>query len=271
MLLTGLLFALLLGCVAFGSQLVPEAGVTPQSGPAVWSAWLVRYAAGILAFGFGVPLLVLLAWRRWGERAPAMPMITGAPRIRWGLFTVSLCITTAVTGAGLAVAGAGGSDLVLERLVGLAWPVMAGAALALLAGFAVQAVFEELWVRGWLVQRLRGHGIGLAGALAISCVVFTVLHWRPHVPLEALAGVGLVGVFLALAAWRSGGLEASWGAHLANNWTVAVLGGALGGPVLVPDLAAALTGALAQGLCLLGLVELWGRFAGSRGGRPSPG
>lgn len=264
LLVTAGLAGLLLAGAGLAVRMLPP--VLPGAvGELIWSA---AYAGLVLTGGFGVPLLALLAIVRLSG-ARAGDQLSAAPRFRWQLMAAGFAVTGAITGSGLLLAGPGGAGGP-ARLAVAAPEVIAGLALVLLAGFAVQSLLEELWLRGWLVRRLRGHGLGLLAAMVVSWAVFVALHWRPGLPVAALAGVGCMGAALTVAAWRSGGLEAGWGAHLANNLTVALLGGALVGPQPVPDPGLAIGAALVQGFGLLGVVELWGRPRGPPGGALPP-
>lgn len=96
-------------------------------------------------------------------------------------------------------------------------------ALALVAAVLLAPLGEELLFRGLLYPALRRRR-GVVTAVVISSVVFAVVHLDVAVtqPL-ALVGLAAVGVVLALARERSGGLLVPVVAHAAYNATALVV------------------------------------------------
>jgi uncharacterized protein len=83
------------------------------------------------------------------------------------------------------------------------------------------ALFEELLLRGYVFAALR-EGIGVVGALAVTSVVFGVLHRaNPHTTAVAIGMVTLAGVLLGMVLVATRSLYAAWLAHLAWNFVLA--------------------------------------------------
>ncbi|MEO6528750.1 MAG: type II CAAX endopeptidase family protein [Gemmatimonadaceae bacterium] len=97
----------------------------------------------------------------------------------------------------------------------------AGASVTLL--LVVAALAEEVISRGYLFTVLRD-GLGVWGAIATTSLLFGVAHlMNAGVTAESFAMVTLAGVFLAAVRVVFQSVYASWAAHVAWNWVMAVL------------------------------------------------
>lgn len=99
----------------------------------------------------------------------------------------------------------------------------------LLAAFRVTlflapaALIEELLTRGYILSVLR-ESWGWAWAITTMSIVFGLMHlFNAGVTVESVLLVTLAGFFLALVLYVTRSLYAAWMAHLAWNWTMAVL------------------------------------------------
>jgi hypothetical protein len=85
------------------------------------------------------------------------------------------------------------------------------------------ALSEELLTRGYLLSVLR-ESWGWVWAIVATSIGFGVLHLQnPGVTAGSVATVTLAGFFLAAVLYRTRSLYAAWSAHLAWNWTMAVI------------------------------------------------
>jgi uncharacterized protein len=112
-----------------------------------------------------------------------------------------------------------------------------GAALAGTAMLAPAALLEELMMRGYAFDVLR-RVWGPAATLALTSVVFGLLHtMNPGATALSIALVTLAGFFLGGVVLVTGSVWAAWAAHLAWNWTMAVLlhTAVSGLPLATPD------------------------------------
>ncbi len=167
--------------------------------------------------------VVLLRARRAPLAAVVGPVRPVARRLGAGL---GLGVAT-MLGSSLLVAvlvRLSGSDAVPEQLIldeALAGGVRT--ALALVAAVVLAPVAEELLFRGLLYRALRRRR-GVLGAVVVSSVAFAVVHLDVAAtqPL-ALVGLTLVGVVMALAYERTGGLLVPVAAHAAYNGTALAL------------------------------------------------
>ena len=86
---------------------------------------------------------------------------------------------------------------------------------------APAALLEELLMRGYIFTALR-EGLGLAGALALTSVVFGLLHAaNPGATVVALGMVTLAGLLLGMVLVATRSLYAATAAHLAWNFVLA--------------------------------------------------
>ena len=112
-----------------------------------------------------------------------------------------------------------------------------GAAIRATALLAPAALLEEVLVRGYPFAVLR-RAWGALAALAITSVVFGLLHTMNAgaTPLS-ITLVTLAGFFLGGVVIVTGSVWAAWAAHLAWNWTMAVLlhTAVSGIPLATPD------------------------------------
>jgi len=144
---------------------------------------------------------------------------------------------------GVAVAVLAGAGWVTWRLE----PSFAGygGAFVEFVGFFLVAAFgEELLVRGYPFQVL-AEGAGGVAAILITSVVFSLLHGlNPEVGTMALVNLGLAGVLLGVAYWKTYSLWFATGVHFGWNWTMSFAADlpVSGLPLDTPGIEAAVSG-----------------------------
>jgi membrane protease YdiL (CAAX protease family) len=79
----------------------------------------------------------------------------------------------------------------------------------------IQAVAEEIFFRGYLLQALGSLVAKPWFGVIVSALVFALLHGTQNLPLFVDRFV--FGLLAALLVWRTGGLEAAIAAHVINN------------------------------------------------------
>ena len=219
-------------------------GIDPQGGAAAGLACLLSTFA--LAF-LAVPLTVRMVHRRPGWSV-ALPRPVGPVRDLGrgiGIALVSLLIVDAVSTIWEPISFVG---IDLRRWL----PLAAVAAV----GFGIQAGFEELFFRGYLMQLTRRFTRATVLVVGLPTLGFATMHWGNltqfgNNPLQ-LAPYLLLGATLGWAAWRSGSLWLPLGMHWANNtYGILILGNQ--GDVLPSGapLARDLTGITGSGLLAL--------------------
>ncbi|GIU67514.1 CPBP family intramembrane glutamic endopeptidase [Candidatus Phycosocius spiralis] len=213
----------------------------------------------VMVGGFAPAYLALIAWRFWGEKRQVLSLFTGQRQFRWGLTLAAGSAMVALSFVSSALVNSDSLDPFSERLVAfsiLDWMMLA---LAYGVGTVVQASFEEVFVRGWLLQHVApifGHAFW---AVLITSLVFCALHFgAPGWFTYALTFA--MGLAFGYSVVRLNGLEAAIGAHVGNNFVSALFGGAMvsGNPETI-----SVQEGLAYGLYLvgfLGLVEIWARL-----------
>jgi CAAX protease family protein len=142
-----------------------------------------------------VSALALIVIIRRGERLPMSSIGLGTARwwksISWG-FVIAIVSAVAVGGlAYLTGYGHGPGSAAFEKL-----PLWLITAIVLRAG-----VVEELFYRGYAIERLRLIGLGRFWSVAIPLVIFSFGHWSggaANILIAFVAGLILTGFYL----WR---------------------------------------------------------------------
>lgn len=213
----------------------------------------------VLVVGFAPALLVLLAWRKLMERRGIRTLFSAVCPFRWGLLIVS-ALVVAVLGTALSMVFDPSSiDDINSRLLRFSprdWAVLA---LAYSVGIAIQATFEEVFVRGWLLQHVSRCVPNALVAVAITALAFTAMHYG-HPGWATYVAAFSFGLAFGYSAIRLNGLEVAIGAHIANNLIGALFAGQMltgNPPTMAPNEIALYVGYI---LGFLLFVECWARF-----------
>lgn len=100
-------------------------------------------------------------------------------------------------------------------------------ALLALIAFPIQASFEEVFFRGYLMQ-----GISLVFrkpwiVLLVTSLIFSLLHWWNGstiiLSLSIVSGTFIIGLMLGIIAMANNGIEMAIGIHIINNIYVSVI------------------------------------------------
>ena len=98
--------------------------------------------------------------------------------------------------------------------------------LALIA-FPVQASFEEIFFRGYLMQGMWSVIRKPVPLIILNSAIFAVMHWwngtSITMSLSIVISTFIIGVALAVTALADDGLELAMGVHIANNLYVSVI------------------------------------------------
>jgi uncharacterized protein len=216
----------------------------------------------LLAGGFGPGFLALLAWRKLMERRGVKSVFTSAARIRWPLLLTSFALVGGL-GLGLTLGldpkGSGDIAARVTRFTPREWLLLT---VAYGIGIAIQATFEEVYVRGWLLQHVARFVPNAIGVVVVTALVFMVIHIG-HPGWATYVAALLFGLAFGWSAIRLNGLEAAIGAHVANNLTGALLSGAMvtGNAASMSTSDFALYAAYVLGFLVF--VEVWARFLGN--------
>jgi membrane protease YdiL (CAAX protease family) len=177
----------------------------------------------------------------------AMRRFEGYPLRALGLPLATIGARQFVGGTAVGVCLIGGVLLSFVLLGWLRWvpadgslPVAAWAGLAVV--LAAAALTEELLFRGYAF-RLLASRYGGGAAIAVTAPVFAALHLaNPNAALLPILNIGLAGVLLGLAYWRTLSLWYATGVHFGWNLTMgfadlSVSGLDMGIPSYDPELA----------------------------------
>jgi uncharacterized protein len=215
----------------------------------------------LLAGGFGPGFLALLAWRKLMEHRGVRSVFTGAARIRWPLLLTSFALVGGLgLGLTLGLDPRGADDIATRaaRFSSSDWLLLT---VVYGIGIAIQATFEEVYVRGWLLQHVARFVPNAIGVVVVTALVFMVIHVG-HPGWATYVAALLFGLAFGYSALRLNGLEAAIGAHVANNLTGALLSGAMvtGNAATMSTSDFALYAAYVLGFLVF--VEVWARFLG---------
>jgi uncharacterized protein len=237
----------------------PDMGSILTLGQDLTPAEEARYALTLMIAGFGPGFLALMAWRKLVEKRAVKSLFTQAPRFRWGL-ALGAIVYVIIAGALAMVLDPGadtaGFDERAATFVPTDWALIIA---AYAAGACVQATFEEVFIRGWLLQQLsRVVSLSWLGVV-LSAVVFAALHYG-YSGWATYAATFLLGLVFGWSALRLNGLEAAIGAHIGNNvMSAALLGTLVAGNPATMD-GSEMVFYLVYALGFVGFVECWVRF-----------
>ena len=175
-------------------------------------AFAFRSPLGMLAVNLGIATLIPISWGLVMVVHQVRPrwLFSVAPGIRWRYLLGCLAIA-AVTLIGVSLL----STMVQEPLRFGVQQGFWGFFAVIVLTSPVQAVAEEIFFRGYLMQALGSLVRTPWFGVIVSSVVFALLHGTQNLPLfvDRLA----FGLLAAILVWRTGGLEAGIAAHVINN------------------------------------------------------
>nr|WP_231747568.1 CPBP family intramembrane glutamic endopeptidase [Auraticoccus cholistanensis] len=206
-LLAPALTQLLLGAVwSLGEQAVPFADYHAD---AVAYRTPVGVVAGHLGLAVLVPVCCLLMVLLHSVGPRWLVSVVGTPRWRYLLACLLLALP-ALAGVHLLSVLAAGTPPQWQPQQGAAWFL-----LAVLLTSPLQAVAEEVFFRGYLVQALGSVVAAPWFGVLASALVFALFHLDQN--LWLFLDRFAFGLAAGLLVWRTGGLEAACAAHVVNN------------------------------------------------------
>jgi uncharacterized protein len=213
----------------------------------------------LLLGGFGPAFVVVLAWRKVMERRAFVSLFTGVPRFRWVLLFASAFAVCALALTLTFVFDRDSVGQINDRLARFSvrdWLILLA---AYGVGITVQASFEEVYVRGWLLQHIARFMPNAFAAIVTTAIIFSALHFG-HPGYATYVAALIFGLAYGWSALRLNGLEAAMGAHIANNLVGALLTGQMvsGNPPTMDGAQVVLYAAYVLGF--LGFVEVWARL-----------
>ena len=165
--------------------------------------------AGLVAanLAIGSAILVVFGLLRLLHRRRATWIWSVSPGIRWRFLLACFIVGVVVLG---------GWQFVISGVPTLKpQPDIAAFVVAILVTSPIQAAAEEVFFRGYIMQALglvwRREWFAVVG----SALLFALFHGTQNLPL--FFHRFFFGLIMGALVWRTGGLEASIGAHIANN------------------------------------------------------
>ena len=176
-------------------------------------AFAFERPSGMLATNLGIATLIPIAWVLMAGVHHVRPrwLSSVQPRIRWPYLLGSLLVAVVALNGVLALSSLfDGDDLVFRAQPGF-W----GFLVVILLTSPLQAIAEEVFFRGYLLQALGSLVAQPWFGVVVSAVVFALLHGVQNPPLFAARLA--FGLLAGILVWRTGGLEAGIAAHIVNN------------------------------------------------------
>lgn len=173
----------------------------------------------LLWIGFVPTLLAVLAWVWCVERrsmasiglvGPA-PLKTFLQGLAIGMGTIALVVSAIWAAGGLQATGLGPAWQSSTSLLQIA---------LLLPGFVMQSSVEEIIFRGWM-QSVVARKAGVAVAVLLVALVFTLLHYSPNQRGLVMLSTFLFSLFASAWALRTGNVWGVMGWHAGWNWLLA--------------------------------------------------
>ena len=218
----GLLFVLVLGSAVDLAAVI--AGIPLDAdglptGPG-WSD-----AAGLLIIAATLPAVLLVVRFVERRRPGTLSSVTGRLRGRW----LAVCLVPAL--AVSVLAGVVGELVDPTGGTVAGWSSFLGVAVVTLVLTPFQVAAEEYLFRGWIVQTFGAVVRSPWPGVAVSAVLFALIHDGTTASAWGFADLVVFAVALSVVTLRTGGLEAALALHLVHNsvcWIVSAAYGATG-------------------------------------------
>ena len=178
-----------------------------------------EYTLEIMVFPFIVGLLALVYLIPGFHKRPFKTVINGGKKFRWKNFFYGWIVWIGVSAIYLFVMlKMYPNDFAVNNLT----KTLVHVILASLILIPFQAGFEEVLMRGYVMQGVTTLAKNTWGPLMVTAVIFALLHsFNPEVGaygfFTAMAQYLLFGLIFGVIAIMDDGIEASIGAHAANN------------------------------------------------------
>ena len=172
----------------------------PDARSACWRS--TSASPRLIPIAWGLVMVVHQVRPRW--------LSSVGPGIRWRYLLGCLAIAAVALNGALLL-----STMVQEPLKFGVQQGFWGFLVVIVLTSPIQAVAEEIFFRGYLMQALGSLVRTPWFGVIVSSVVFALLHGTQNLPLfvDRLA----FGLLAAILVWRTGGLEAGIAAHVINN------------------------------------------------------
>jgi uncharacterized protein len=176
-------------------------------------AFAFERPVGMLATNLGIAVLIPISWVLMMAVHQMRPrwLSSVRPGIRWRYLLGCLAVAVVSLNGVLLL-----STLILDEPLRFSpQPGFWGFLVVIVLTSPLQAVAEEVFFRGYLMQALGSLVAQPWFGVVVSAVVFAFLHGLQNPPLfVARLAFGLLAGVLV---WRTGGLEAPIAAHIVNN------------------------------------------------------
>lgn len=183
-------------------------------------AFAFKRPLGMLAVNLGIATLILISWALVSAVHQTRPrwLSSVQPRIRWR-YLIGCVVIAVVSMNGILLL-----SMTIEPPLRFGpQPGYWGFLVVILLTSPLQALGEELFFRGYLIQALGSLVARPWFGVVVSALVFALLHGlqNPALFVDRLA----FGLLAGLLVWRTGGLEAGIAAHVVNNVCAYALAG----------------------------------------------
>ncbi|GAA4936873.1 membrane protease YdiL (CAAX protease family) [Actinomycetospora succinea] len=222
----GLLFVLVVGMTTGLAAAIAGVPLDVDGLPAdpAWSAGF-----GLLIIAATLPAVLLVVRFVERRRPGTLSSVTGRLRGRW----LAVCLVPAL--AVSAVTGLVGELVAPTQGAFVGWSSFVGVAVVALAVTPLQVAAEEYLFRGWIVQTFGAVVRSPWPGVAVSAVLFALVHEGATASVWGFADLVVFAVVLSVLTLRTGGLEAALALHLVHNTVAWVAAAASGGTDAIAD------------------------------------
>jgi uncharacterized protein len=222
----GLLFVLVVGLTVDLATVIAGIPLDADGLPAD-PGWSV--AASLLLVAAALPAVLLVVRFVERRRPGTLSSVTGRLRGRW----LAVCLVPAL--AVSVLAGLVGELVDPTEGTVAGWSSFLGVAVVALVLTPVQVAAEEYLFRGWIVQTFGAVVRSPWPGVAVSAVLFALVHDGATASAWGFADLVLFAVVLSVVTLRTGGLEAALALHLVHNAVCWVASAAYGATDSVTD------------------------------------
>ena len=223
---TGLLFVLVVGFTFGLATVIAGIPLGADGLPADprWSA-----AATLLIVAAALPAVLLVVRFVERRRPGTLSSVTGRLRGRW----LAVCLVPAL--AVTVLAGLVGEIVDPTESTFAGWSSFLGVAVVALVLTPFQVAAEEYLFRGWIVQTFGAVVRSPWPGVAVSAVLFALVHEGATASAWGFADLVVFAVALSVLTLRTGGLEAALALHLVHNAVAWVASAAYGATDSIAD------------------------------------
>ncbi len=185
----------------------------------------INFAIYLIAIGFLIPFSFLILWRGFIIGLKPISIFNFGTNFRLKLFALGFFISALILTASSLIAKENMFEMIISRFSGFSIIQIISLLIVYLFAFLIQTTFEEALFRATIIQNLKAFGTNIIIAIFTSAMIFAFFHLSKKTEPALFFGVFIMGICFSIATYRTNGIEAAIGAHLANNFITGAIFG----------------------------------------------